>query len=67
MRQFYNIEDAAGHVHKVLVLRSIQHTPYERELTVTPSGFRKLSTAPQPLHCAPPTPYRPRAILFPSR
>jgi hypothetical protein len=61
--EYYNIEDAEGIIHKVLVLGSIQHTPYERHLTVTPAGYRRMASLPGPIRVASPTPYHPRAIF----
>lgn len=59
--EFYNIEDATGKIHRVKVIGSIQHDPYERILTVTPKGKARMDSLPAPLHVAPPTPYRPLA------
>ena len=60
-KEFYNIEDATGTVHKILVYGSLQHIWSERELQV---GKRsKAWNLPEPCHAVAPTPYYPRIIF----
>ncbi len=63
MSEMYNIEDATGRIHRVLVTKSVQHDPYERILTVTPSGAARMDALPRPLTVAHPTPHSPRAVF----
>ncbi len=60
-KQFYNIEDGNGEVHRILVSKSIQFDPYERYLTV--SAKSKAWNLSLPCHAVAPTPYYPKVIF----
>jgi hypothetical protein len=60
-KEFYNIQDEDGEIHKILVYESWQNTPTVRELTV---GKRSIAwKLPGPCYAMPPTPYRPLVIF----
>lgn len=60
-RQFYNIAELGGKIKKVLVYKSLQHIPSERELWVGKCSIAwKIK---QPCYAAYPTPYSPRVIF----
>lgn len=63
--EYYNVTSDSGALASVRVYSSRQHTPYERHLTVSKSTVNRLRRmAPgDEWYCAPPTPYRPRAIF----
>lgn len=66
MNQFYNIETFGQENRtRIKVFRSIQHNPYERELTISPQAAARLEKiAPGEIwYVAPPTPYHPKAIF----
>ena len=64
--EFYNISRSEGDVvTKVLVQHSIQHIPYQRELTISKNSERRLKRLGglEGWTCEPPTPYHPQVVF----
>lgn len=67
-KQYYNLEADDGTQIKVLVYKSTQYIPYERHLTISKNGMKKIKKLMEikgvcRWWCAAPTPHHPEAIL----